>query len=117
MRTAEQIILRPMITEATTEAAAAGRYTFEVAVDATKPEIRKACEQLFQVKVLKVNTQQREGKLKRVGQHVGRRSSWKKAIVTIDLDPSPEAYLAKGGEKKLVNRKYKTEIEAFGLNL
>lgn len=117
MRSAEEVILRPVITEASTDAAMNGRYTFQVAVDATKPEIRKACEQLFQVKVLKVNTQNIDGKKKRVGQNIGRRSSWKKAVVTIDLDPTPEAYLGKGGEKKLVNRKYKTEIEAFGLNL
>ncbi|MDO5732210.1 MAG: 50S ribosomal protein L23 [Eubacteriales bacterium] len=117
MKTAEQIILRPVITEASTEDAMLGRYTFEVAVDATKPEIRQACEKLFQVKVLKVNTQNLEGKLKRVGQHLGRRKSWKKAIVTIDLDPKATSYLAKGGEKKTINRKYKTEIEEFGLSL
>ncbi len=117
MKTPQEVILRPIITEASNDAVADGRYTFEVAVDANKTEIRKACEELFQVKVLKVNTQNLQGKLKRVGRHEGRRPNRKKAVVTIDRNPQPESYLGKGGSAQVVNRKYKTEIEEFGLSL
>ncbi len=56
---------------------------FEVAVDATKIEIRKAVEKIFKVKVLKVRTVNYDGKEKRVGRVVGRKNDWKKAYVTL----------------------------------
>ena len=81
--------------------------------NATKPEIAKAVEKLFEVKVLKVNTMTVKGKTKRVGYHVGKTSDWKKAIVTIDTDPKAETYLAKGGKEVKGTKKFKDSIEDF----
>ncbi len=114
MKAAHDIIIRPVITERSTSVIADGRYTFQVAKEATKPEIRKAVEELFGVKVLKVNTLRVDGKSKRVGVHQGKTSDWKKAVVQIDLDPETETYLTEGGKEKKVERKYKTVIEEFG---
>jgi len=115
MRAAEDIIKRPYITEKSNAEAANGKYTFIVDVKATKTEIKKAVEKLFNVKVLKVNTINYEGKKKRMGVHVGPRPDWKKAIVKIDLDPKAESYLTKGGKEVVNNKKYKTSIEEFGI--
>ena len=62
MKTAYDIILRPIVTEASTDAMALNKYTFEVARDANKIEIRNAVEEIFKVKVVKVNTLWRRGK-------------------------------------------------------
>jgi large subunit ribosomal protein L23 len=84
MPTLHRTIIRPLITEQTSAAyQARGEYTFEVHVDATKPQIRSAIEQLFAVKVTGVWTSNQRGKEKRMGRNVGRRPSWKKAIVTL----------------------------------
>ena len=115
MRTPQDIILRPFITEKSNLEVAGGKYTFIVNVNATKTEIRQAAERLFQVKVLEVNTMNYNGKLKRMGVHVGPRPDWKKAVVKIDLDPKPEVYLAEGGKEVVSNRKYKTSIEEYGV--
>ncbi|NLK87368.1 MAG: 50S ribosomal protein L23 [Clostridiaceae bacterium] len=115
MRTPEDIILRPFITEKSNLDVAAGKYTFVVDVNATKTEIRRAAEKLFQVKVLEVNTINYEGKVKRMGVHTGPRPNWKKAVIKIDLDPKPETYLAKGGKEVVNTKKYKTSIEEYGV--
>ena len=109
----EEIIIRPVITEKSNDELQAGKYTFEVNKKATKVEIAKAVEKLFEVKVLKVNTMKVNGKKKRVGYHVGKTSDWKKAIVTIDTNPSDEKYLTKGGKEVKVSKKYKDSIEEF----
>ena len=83
MKFAQDIILKPVITEKSMDSIEAKRYTFEVAVDATKPEIAKAVEELFGVKVAKVNTINMKKKPKRLGYHFGYTSEWKKAIVTL----------------------------------
>lgn len=88
MRSAEDIILRPYITEKSNDGLNEGKYTFIVAPDATKTEVKYAVEKLFQVKVLKVNTANFEGKVKRMGVHQGPRPDWKKAVVKIDLEPA-----------------------------
>ena len=120
MRHAEDVIIKPIMTEKSYTNIALGKYTFEVAINATKVEIKKAVEELFGVKVLKVNTMRYDGKSKRVGEHQGVTKAWKKAIVQIDTNPADEKYLAKGGKETKLNRKYKTEIEeissAFGSN-
>lgn len=116
MRTAYDVILKPIITEHSSREMADGRYTFQVAVDANKSEIRDAVEKLFQVKVLGVSTMNKSGKAKRVGVHMGKTAQWKKAIVKIDLNPERTSYLGKGGQAVTVNKKYKTSIEEFGLN-
>ena len=83
MKFAQDIILKPVITEKSMDSIEAKRYTFKVAVDATKPEIAKAVEELFGVKVAKVNTINMKKKPKRVGYHFGYTAEWKKAIVTL----------------------------------
>lgn len=116
MKTPQDIILKPVVTERSTADAAMGRYTFVVARDATKPEISQACEQLFGVKVLKVNTMNRIGKKKRLRYRLeGQRPDWKKAVVTIDLDPQPETWTDEGGRSRTSDRKYRDTIEEFGI--
>ncbi len=86
-KTAQDIIIRPIITEASTDALADRKYTFKVAKDANKIEIKKAVEKLFKdVKVEKVNTMNVRGRKKRMGRNEGYTSAWKKAIVTITPD-------------------------------
>ena len=70
----EEIIVAPIITEKSNDELQEGKYTFEVNRKATKVEIAKAVEKLFEVKVLKVNTMNVKGKTKRVKYHVGKTS-------------------------------------------
>ena len=109
----EDIIIKPIITEKSSMDMQEGKYTFKVNKKATKPEIAKAVEKLFEVKVLKVNTINVKGKEKRVGVHQGRTSDWKKAIVIIDTNPTEKTYLAKGGKEVKVAKKFKDGIDAF----
>jgi large subunit ribosomal protein L23 len=84
MRSVHDIILRPLVTEKSTDQLERnGAYTFVVAKDANKIQIAKAVEELFNVKVREVRTMQYAGKQRRVGRYTGRRSSWKKAVVTL----------------------------------
>ena len=83
---AQEIVLRPVITENSMDGMADRKYTFEVAKDANKIEIAKAVEELFGVKVAKVNTINVNGKLRRYGRFVGYTASRKKAIVTLTED-------------------------------
>ncbi len=86
MKTAQDIIIKPVITEKSMDGLQEGKYTFKVAKDATKPEIKKAVEKLFGVEVAKVTTMNVRGKMKRMGRFEGRTASWKKAIVTLTPD-------------------------------
>lgn len=115
MKSPEDIIIKPYVTEKSNAEVAEGKYTFIVDTRATKTDIKQAVEKLFQVKVLKVNTSNYEGKMKRMGVHVGPRADWKKAVVKIDTDPAPVSYLAKGGKEVTINKKFKTAIEEFGV--
>ena len=90
MRSAQDIILKPIITEDSMMRIADKKYTFRVAVDANKIEIAKAVEALFNVSVAKVNTMNCKGKAKRMGAHQGYRPDWKKAIVTLTADVANE---------------------------
>jgi len=84
MKTAYDIIKRPVLTEKSYDAIADKKYTFEVAVDANKTEIKYAIEEIFEgVKVESVNTMRIQGKVKRQGRYQGRRPERKKAIVTL----------------------------------
>ena len=83
MKMIQDIIIKPVITEASMDAIANKKYTFKVSADATKPEIAKAVEELFKVDVLCVNTINMKKKPKRLGVHFGYTSEWKKAIVTL----------------------------------
>ena len=87
MKTAHDIILKPVITENSMAGIADKKYTFKVATDATKIDIANAVEELFGVKVAKVNTINYDGKTKRVGAgRPGARKSWKKAYVQLTQD-------------------------------
>ena len=81
-----EIIKRPIITENSMDQMADKKYTFEVAKDANKIEIKKAVEEIFGVKVEKVTTMRVLGKVKRMGANSGKRPDWKKAIVKLTAD-------------------------------
>ena len=110
---AEEVIIRPVVTEKSNDELQQGKYTFEVNKKATKVDIAKAVEKLFEVKVLKVNTMTVKGKSKRVGYHVGKTSDWKKAVVTIDTVLAEKSYLGKGGKAVKMSKKYKDSIDEF----
>ena len=86
MKSAYDVIKRPVITEQSMENVANKVYVFEVAKDANKVEIRKAVEEIFGVKVLKVTTMNVLGKQKRMGVHSGYRANWKKAVIRLSED-------------------------------
>jgi large subunit ribosomal protein L23 len=84
MSSLHRTIVRPIVTEQSSAAyQERGEYTFRVASDATKTSIRNAIEQLFGVKVTGVWTSNQRGKARRVGQQIGRRPHWKKAVVKL----------------------------------
>ncbi len=90
---AQQIILRPLVTERSMVIRdTQNKYVFKVHTSATKPEIRKAIQDLFSVKVTSVATMNFMGKPKRLGRSSGRRASWKKAIVTVAAGQKIEIY-------------------------
>ena len=80
---ARDILVRPLITERTTQLMAEGKYVFVVAKAANKIEIAKAVSEIFKVKVAKVNTVNVIGKTKRMGRTQGKRADYKKAIVKL----------------------------------
>ena len=87
MKFVQDIIRRPLITERSMDLIGEKKYTFEVAKDATKPEIAKAVETMFEgVKVKAVNTINMKSKAKRVRYVEGKTAEWKKAIVTLTED-------------------------------
>lgn len=83
---ARDIIKRPVITERSTDLMEEKKYTFEVDRKANKVQIKKAIEEIFDVKVEKVNTMNQKGKLRRFGRYEGYRPNTKKAIVTLTSD-------------------------------
>ena len=89
MKTAHDIIRRPIITERSLAGVQNKVYTFEVALGATKHEIKNAVEEIFKVKVDTVNTMNVRGKEKRMGVHSGFTSRRKKAIVKLTADSKP----------------------------
>ena len=86
MKMVQDIIIKPIITEASMDRLNDKKYTFKVAKNATKPEIAKAVEEMFGVKVAVVNTINMKKKPKRLGVHFGYTSEWKKAVVTLTAD-------------------------------
>ena len=84
---AYDIIRRPVITEQSMESVADKKYVFQVAINATTTEIKAAVEEIFDVKVAKVNTIRMQGKVKRTGAFpAGPRAEYKKAVVTLTAD-------------------------------
>lgn len=83
MRTPYDVILKPVISERSMDDAAVKKYTFKVAPNANKTEIKAAVEEAFGVEVIRVNVMNIDGKVKRQGKYVGKTASYKKAIVTL----------------------------------
>ena len=83
MKSAYDVILKPVISEKSMDDAQNKKYTFKVATGANKTEIKAAVEELFGVEVAKVNVANYDGKIKRVGKYEGRTAASKKAIVTL----------------------------------
>ena len=84
---AYDIIIKPVITEQSMDSVADKKYVFKVAIDANKCEIKAAVEEIFGVKVAKVNTIRMMGKMKRTGAYpMGRRAETKKAVITLTAD-------------------------------
>ena len=94
MKDARDVILAPVITEKSMQATMDKKYTFKVAKDAEKVEIAKAIEEIFDVKVQKVNTISVRGRKRRQGYNVGYTPSWKKAIVTLTEDSKEIEFFA-----------------------
>ena len=92
MKSIENVIVRPLITEKSMAGIEGKRYVFEVAKDATKADIATAVEAMFGVKVASVNTINMKKKPKRLGVHMGYTSEWKKAIVTLTEDSKTIAF-------------------------
>ncbi len=84
--TVYDIIIEPILSEKSYDGIQEKRYTFKVVKSATKTQIKSAVEQIFGVKVDKVNTSNYDGKIKRMGRNEGRRPAFKKAIVTLSAD-------------------------------
>lgn len=89
MKNPHDIILKPLITEKSTALIEENKYTFVVGKNANKIEIKRAVEELFDVKVRAVNTINMKGKQRRVGVHRGYRPDWKKAVVTLQDGSKP----------------------------
>lgn len=89
-----EILRRPVITEKNTMLTGQNKYTFEVAQEANKPQIKEAVEKAFKVKVSSVNVIHVPGKMRRAGRRRGMTSSWKKAVVT--LEPGNKIELFEG---------------------
>lgn len=83
------IIIKPILSEKSYSGIASKKYTFKVVPSATKTQIKLAIEEIFGVKVEKVNTINVEGKLKRMGRTQGKRPNYKKAIVQLSADSKP----------------------------
>ena len=92
MKSIENVIVRPLITEKSMEGLAEKRYVFEVERDATKADIARAVEVMFGVKVATVNTINMKKKPKRLGVHMGYTSEWKKAVVTLTEESKTIAF-------------------------
>ena len=92
MKAIENIIIKPIITEKSMSAIGEKCYTFEVMKNASKAEIAKAVEAMFDVEVLTVNTINMKKKPKRLGVHAGFTGEWKKAIVTLKPDSKSIAF-------------------------
>ena len=95
MKTPYDVVLKPVISEKSMEDAQVKKYTFKVAVDANKTEVKHAVEEIFDVEVAKVNIMNVNGKKKRMGRYVGMTASSKKAIVTL-TDKSKEIEFFQG---------------------
>ena len=95
MRTPYDVIIKPVISETSMDNAQIKKYTFKVATNANKTEVKKSIEEIFEVQVDKVNIMNVRGKVKRMGKNVGKTAATKKAIVTL-TDKSKEIEFFQG---------------------
>ena len=95
MRSAYDVIIKPVITEQSMDVAAEKKYTFKVATDANKTQVKLAIEEIFGVEVKKVNIMNYDGKVERMGRTQGKTAAYKKAIVTL-TDNSKEIEFFQG---------------------
>jgi len=95
MRTPYDVIIKPVISETSMDNSHIKKYTFKVATNANKTEVKMAIEEIFEVQVDKVNIMNVRGKVKRMGKNVGKTSATKKAIVTL-TDKSKEIEFFQG---------------------
>ena len=98
MKSVHDVIIRPVLTEKAYDGFADKKYVFEVAINATKIEIKQAVEAAFGVKVESVNTLRTLGKIKRQGRSEGRTPEVKKAYVTLKKDSKPIKFFEGMGE-------------------
>ena len=112
---AEDIIVKPIITEKSTYAQAQGKYTFKVNKKATKVEIKNAVQKLFGVKVTNVSTMIIKGETRTRNGKSYKTADWKKAIVTVATEIPDMTYTGKGGKEVKASKKFNTEIKEFGL--
>ena len=89
---AYEVLRRPIITEKNSMLLAQSKYTFEVARDANKPQIKEAVEKAFKVKVTSVNVICVPGKMRRAGRRRGMTPEWKKAVVTLERGQKIELF-------------------------
>ena len=94
MKTPYDIIIKPVITENSMDLAQEKKYTFKVARDANKTQVKDAVEEIFDVDVAKVNIMNIKGKVKRLGRFVGKTPDYKKAIVTLTEDSKEIEFFA-----------------------
>jgi len=92
MKSPRDVIIRPMVSEKSYAGLELNRYTFLVAPDSNKTEIKEAIQAIFSVRVMNVNTLNRKGKIKRTRQIPGRRKDTKRALVTLHPDDKIEIF-------------------------
>jgi large subunit ribosomal protein L23 len=108
---AEDVIIKPIVTEKSATSQAQGKYTFKVNKKATKVDIKKAVEKLFGVKVISVNTAIIKGGLRNRNGRQYKAADYKKAVVKIATEIKPLTYKAKGGKDVKASKKFNTEIK------
>ena len=108
---AEDIIIKPIITEKSTYAQAQGKYTFKVNKKATKIDIKNAVQKLFGVKVTDVTTLIIKGRMKSRNGKAYKTADWKKAIVTVATEIPTLTYKGKGGKEVKASKSFNTEIK------
>ena len=108
---AEDVIIKPIISEKSSNAQAEGKYTFKVNKKATKIDIKKAVEKLFGVKVISVNTAIVKGGLRNRNGRQYKVADYKKAVVKIATEIKPLTYKGKGGKDIKASKKFNTEIK------
>ena len=96
MKSPRDVVIRPIVSEKSYAGLEGNRYTFLVASDANKTEIKEAIQQIWNVRVINVNTLNRKGKVKRTRLGEGRRPDQKRAVVTVAAGDSIEIFEAKG---------------------